>query len=309
MSEAKNLLGTFIWYDQMSNDLPGSELFYAKVVGWTLAPNTMNDQRYTLLQAGAAAVGGLMPIPEHAEGVPPAWMGYIAVDDVAAYADKVKAAGGAIHRGPTEIPNVGTFAVAGDPDGAGFLLFKGNSADAPAYDPTGPGHVGWRELNAGDGEKAFAFYAGLFGWTKTSDDADGPVERVSALRHQERPGRRGVHQGRRDAASVLALLLQCRGDRRRNGAGEERGRQNHQRSARGSRQPLDRSCPRSSGRPLRARCAEPVSRRAPLLPARSSGRAGVSPHNGQGDLSMDANSSSLTPARELARVDPVRLPE
>ncbi len=165
--DARNLLGAFIWYDQMSNDLPGSERFYSKVVGWTLAPNTMNDQRYTLLKAGEAMIGGLMPIPEHAAGVPPAWMGYIDVDDVAAYAGKVKAAGGAIHRGPAEMPNVGAFAVAADPGGAGFLLFRGMSSAAPAFDPMVLGHVGWRELNAGDGEKAFAFYASLFGWTKT----------------------------------------------------------------------------------------------------------------------------------------------
>jgi uncharacterized protein len=93
-------------------------------------------------------------------------MGYIAVDDVKAYADKVKAAGGAIHRPPTEIPNVGTFAVAGDPHGAGFMLFKGNSTEAPAQDPMAQGHIGWHELHAGDGERAFAFYSGLFGWTK-----------------------------------------------------------------------------------------------------------------------------------------------
>jgi uncharacterized protein len=126
---ASNELGKFIWYDQMSNDLPGAEKFYSKVVGWTIAPNTMNAQRYSLLQAGEATVGGLMPIPEEAAkmGVRPAWMGYIAVDDVPSYADKVKAAGGAIRRPPTEIPNVGTFAIAGDPSGAGFLLFKGNS--------------------------------------------------------------------------------------------------------------------------------------------------------------------------------------
>ena len=171
---SETLFGSFVWYDQMSNDLTGSERFYAKAVGWTLAPNTMNDQRYTLLKAGEAMIGGLMPIPEHAEGVQPAWMGYVAVDDVAAYAEKVKAAGGAIHRGPTEIPNVGTFAVAGDPDGAGFLLFKGMSSEAPPYDPRGLGHVGWRELNAGDGAKAFAFYAGLFGWTKTGAMPIGP---------------------------------------------------------------------------------------------------------------------------------------
>ena len=29
-----------------------------------------------------------MLIPQHAAGVPPAWMGYVAVDDVAAYAGK-----------------------------------------------------------------------------------------------------------------------------------------------------------------------------------------------------------------------------
>ena len=30
-----------------------------------------------------------------------------------------------------------------------------------------PGHVGWHELQAGDLDSAFAFYAGLFGWTKS----------------------------------------------------------------------------------------------------------------------------------------------
>ena len=98
------MLGTFVWYDQMSNDLPGAEKFYSKVVGWSLAPNTMNAQTYTLLKAGQDMVGGLMPIPEDAAkmGVRPAWMGYIAVNDVKAYADKVKAAGGAIYREPAQ---------------------------------------------------------------------------------------------------------------------------------------------------------------------------------------------------------------
>lgn len=163
-----DVLGKFVWYDQMSNDLPGSEKFYSKVVGWDLAPNTMNAQKYTLLKVGDNMVGGLMPIPEDAAkmGARPAWMGYIAVDDVKKYADKVKAAGGVIHRPPTEIPNIGTFAVAGDPSGAGFLLFKGDGGEAPMQDPMKPGHIGWHELHGGDPEKSFAFYSGLFGWTK-----------------------------------------------------------------------------------------------------------------------------------------------
>jgi len=163
-----DVLGKFVWYDQMSNDLPGAETFYSKVVGWSLAPNTMNAQKYTLLKTGEAMVGGLMPIPDDAAkmGVRPAWMGYIAVDDVKAYADKVKAAGGVIHRPATEIPNIGTFAVAADPSGAGFLLFKGDGDQAPTQDPTKPGFIGWHELHGGDPEKSFAFYSGLFGWTK-----------------------------------------------------------------------------------------------------------------------------------------------
>jgi predicted enzyme related to lactoylglutathione lyase len=106
---ASSALGKFIWYDQMSNDLPGAEKFYSKVVGWTIAPNTMNAQRYSLLKAGETMVGGLMPIPEEGAkmGVRPAWMGYIAVDDVKAYADRVTAAGGVIHRPPTESPMSG----------------------------------------------------------------------------------------------------------------------------------------------------------------------------------------------------------
>ena len=29
-----DMIGKIVWYNQMSNDLPGSEKFYAKVVGW-----------------------------------------------------------------------------------------------------------------------------------------------------------------------------------------------------------------------------------------------------------------------------------
>jgi predicted enzyme related to lactoylglutathione lyase len=128
---ASDLLGTFVWYDQMSNDLKGAETFYSKVVGWTLAPNTMNAQQYSLLKAGETMVGGLMPIPEEAEGTPSAWMGYIAVDDVKAYADKVKAAGGMIHRPPADIPNVGTFAVAAIPMARGSCCSRATATRRP----------------------------------------------------------------------------------------------------------------------------------------------------------------------------------
>lgn len=162
--------GSFVWYDVMTTDMKAAESFYCKVVGWKSMGNDVNEQPYTVVAAGDTTVGGLMPIPDEARanGARPMWSGYIGVDDVEEYAVKVKAAGGAIHRGPDDIPNVGRFAVASDPTGAMFILFRGASDQAPT--PAAPGtsgHIGWHELHAGDGAKAFAFYAELFGWTKT----------------------------------------------------------------------------------------------------------------------------------------------
>lgn len=161
--------GKFIWYDVMSNDTKASQAFYAKALGWSAKEAGMGNGPYTLFSAGAVDVGGLMPIPEEAKkrGVPPCWTGYIAVDDVDDYASRVKKAGGAVHRGPEDIPGVGRFAVVADPHGAVFIIMKGDSAEGPpTAAPGAPGHVGWRELSAGDGKSAFAFYSGLFGWTK-----------------------------------------------------------------------------------------------------------------------------------------------
>jgi len=161
--------GKFIWYDVMTSDCKAAESFYRRALGWSAKDSGMGDRSYTLFSAGPTVVGGLMPLPDQAKkmGVPPCWTGYVAVDDVDGYAARVKKAGGAVHRGPEDIPGVGRFAVVADPHGAVFIIMKGNSAEGPRDAAPGtPGHVGWRELHAGDGKSAFAFYSGLFGWSK-----------------------------------------------------------------------------------------------------------------------------------------------
>jgi predicted enzyme related to lactoylglutathione lyase len=161
--------GKFIWYDVMTSDCKAAETFYERALGWGAKDSGMGDRSYTLFSAGPAMVGGLMPITEEAkkQGVPPCWTGYVAVDDVDDYASRVWTAGGKVHRGPEDIPGVGRFAVVADPYGAVFIIMKGDSAEGPpAAAPGTPGHVGWRELSAGDGKAAFKFYSGLFGWTK-----------------------------------------------------------------------------------------------------------------------------------------------
>ena len=154
----------------MGDDVKAAADFYAHVVGWNAKDSAIAGARpYTVLSADERGVAGMITISAEAKamGAPPCWAGYVWVEDVDKAAAKLTAAGGAVKRAPADIPGVGRFAVVTDPQGAYFRLFRdagGNPPPPPA--PDTPGLVGWRELHAGDGAKAFAFYSGLFGWTK-----------------------------------------------------------------------------------------------------------------------------------------------
>jgi len=161
-----NLHGQFIWYELMTSDAPAATAFYGAVMGWRAQDSGNPDMAYTLLSAGDQQMAGLMALPPEASanGARPGWLGYIVVDDVDGYVQKVQYAGGHVHRAAADIPSVGRFAVVADPQGAVFVLFKGMSTTPPERPVPGtPGHTGWHELYANDWEKAFDFYAQLFG--------------------------------------------------------------------------------------------------------------------------------------------------
>jgi predicted enzyme related to lactoylglutathione lyase len=78
----------------------------------------MEGFTYTIVKAGDIDVGGIMPIPPHAGGMPPTWGAYVTVDDVDATAELAEKLGGKILIPPTDIPTVGRFTVIQDPQGA-----------------------------------------------------------------------------------------------------------------------------------------------------------------------------------------------
>jgi hypothetical protein len=167
--------GKFVWYELMTTDLPAAEKFYTAVIGWTAKDAGVPDMKYTLVSAGSTQVAGLMPVPM--PNMPPAWVGYIAVDDVDAEAAAIKKEGGQIYKEPSDIPGIGRFAAVADPQGVGFCLFKSAGMDAPPATPPGAvGHVGWRELHAVNGVQAWDFYSKHFGWTKGDAMPMGPTE-------------------------------------------------------------------------------------------------------------------------------------
>ncbi|HMN78744.1 MAG TPA: VOC family protein [Burkholderiaceae bacterium] len=168
----------FVWYELMTSDPRAAEQFYSKVVGWRAKDSGMPDVQYTLLNVGETPVAGLMALsPEAvAGGAMPAWIGYIGADDVDACVSRIAAGGGTTCHAAEDIPGVGRFAVLADPGGAVFCVFKGSSAEPPAPLPAGtPGTIGWHELHAADGAKAWAFYSQQFGWTKDEAMDMGPM--------------------------------------------------------------------------------------------------------------------------------------
>ena len=155
---------TFFWYELVTSDPTGAADFYTQVVGWKPVPYRPD---YTLLQVGGdRGVAGIMKTPAEVTVMPALWMGYLYADDVDAKAREIVAAGGTVKKGPQDIPEIGRFAVATDLHGVPFMIMKPQGEDQPPLPMGTPGAIGWNDLSADDGEEAFAFYSGLFGWTK-----------------------------------------------------------------------------------------------------------------------------------------------
>ena len=170
--------GHFVWCELMTTDTTAATTFYQSVIGWQAADSGMTDRAYTIVSAGPTMVGGIMELPQSVRdnGGRPGWIGYVAVDNVDTTAGRILQAGGAVHHAADDIPGIGRFAVVADPQGAVFVLFKpAMSGEPPPAAGATPGRVGWYELQAGDLEPAFSFYAALFGWTKTDAIDMGPM--------------------------------------------------------------------------------------------------------------------------------------
>jgi predicted enzyme related to lactoylglutathione lyase len=108
--------GALCWNELYTPEIEGARKFYKALFGWNLKVSP----EYTEVHAGEQPVGGMMQMSE----VPPSWIPYFAVSDADAVCKAAKSAGGQIHKGPADIPNVGRFAIMGDPQGAMFSIIR-----------------------------------------------------------------------------------------------------------------------------------------------------------------------------------------
>jgi uncharacterized protein len=161
--------GRFVWYELLTTDIAAAKAFYGSVLGWGGQDASTPEFAYFLFTAGHGPVSGLMDLPPEARkmGATPRWVGYVAVDNVDASAERIKRLGGAIYVPPTD-SNIGRIAVVTDPQTATFALVEGlRHGQAEIGDMGAAGRVGWHELLAADWRKAFAFYGEVFDWRET----------------------------------------------------------------------------------------------------------------------------------------------
>jgi predicted enzyme related to lactoylglutathione lyase len=122
--QPKQKIGSIGWHDLTVPDADGVRDFYQAVAGWTPEPLDMGGYSdYVMKPAEGDPTGGIC----HARGsntdIPPVWMMYIVVADIAASAKNVTELGGKILKGPTG--GTHNFCVIQDPAGAICALYQG----------------------------------------------------------------------------------------------------------------------------------------------------------------------------------------
>ena len=121
MAKQSSEHGNFYWNELLTRDVEKAKTFYGGVIGWSFESMQTPMGTYWVAKVGDKSVGGLLPLksPQY-DGVPEAWMSYLAVDDVDARVKKATAAGAKLMRPIFDIPGVGRIAILTEPGGAGI---------------------------------------------------------------------------------------------------------------------------------------------------------------------------------------------
>ena len=114
--------GSFSWAELGTRDKDRAQTFYNDVFGWTFETTGEEMGFYTLISKDGKQIGGMMVPPS--DDTPPNWLSYIEVSDAEAAANAAREGGGQVIVDPMPIPDVGTFGVLADPQGAALAVIK-----------------------------------------------------------------------------------------------------------------------------------------------------------------------------------------
>ena len=162
----KHTPGSFCWIELGTTDQAAAKKFYGSLLGWDVREFPMGpNETYTIFQVAGrdAAAGYTMRPEERAQGIPPNWLPYIAVESADAKAEQAKSAGGSLLHEPFDVGEMGRMAVITDPTGAVFAIWQAKASKGIGVADEN-GALCWADLNTPDPQRASKFYSELFGW-------------------------------------------------------------------------------------------------------------------------------------------------
>jgi len=170
----KHSPGAFCWIELATTDQKAAKSFYGKLFGWAVNDMPMGpDDFYSMftLEGRYAAAGYTLRPDQRAQGVPPHWMIYVAVENADASAARAAQLGGKILAPAFDVFDAGRMAVLQDPAGAVFCVWqpkKNAGTGIAGVDGT----LCWADLSTPDQEGASKFYSSLFGWAIMKEDEE-----------------------------------------------------------------------------------------------------------------------------------------
>ena len=122
-----NEFGSMCWNELITTDSAKAGAFYKQIFGWTDEKVPMaGGGTYTIFKKGGTGVGGMMTATPDMKLTHPYWLVYFAVEDCDKSAARAEQLGGKTRLKPTDIPNIGRFAVLTDPQNAWFAILTPN---------------------------------------------------------------------------------------------------------------------------------------------------------------------------------------
>lgn len=170
----RHAAGSFCWIELSTSDQNAAKSFYTSLFGWEANDMPMGpNDFYTIfrLRGRDAAAGCTLRPEQRAQGVPPHWMIYIAVDNADATVAKAQQLGGTILAPAFDVMDAGRMAVVQDPTGAVFCPWQANQSNGIGIANVA-GTLCWADLSTPDPKRASDFYSGLFGWQLIADPKD-----------------------------------------------------------------------------------------------------------------------------------------
>ena len=167
--------GAFCWIELATTDQNAAKSFYGSLFGWSVKDFPMDpDNFYSMfqLEGSDAAAAYTLRAEQRAQGVPPHWMLYVAVQSADDAASRAAELGGTVLAPAFDVFDVGRMAVLQDPTGATFSVWQPTQH-------TGIGIAGvdgtlcWADLSTPDQARAGEFYSRLLGWTIGKEDEGG----------------------------------------------------------------------------------------------------------------------------------------